>query len=60
MEASWRWGVLLIVLTMVIHAAAVVMMAFAGLSLDQHRFRPLGTLVVGNLDRIADVDNVGN
>jgi len=33
MEASWRWGVLLIVLTMVIHAAAVVTMAFAGLSL---------------------------
>ena len=28
--------------------------------LDQHRFRPLGKLVVGNLDRIADVDNVGN
>src|SRR6516165_6553304 len=33
MEASWRWGVLLIVLTMAIHAAAVVTMAFAGLSL---------------------------
>src|SRR5262249_55990794 len=29
MEASWRWGVLLIA----IHAAAVVTMAFAGLSL---------------------------
>ena len=28
--------------------------------LDQHRFRSLGKLVVGNLDRIADVDNVGN
>jgi hypothetical protein len=28
--------------------------------LDQHRFRPLGKLVVGNLDRIADIDNVGN
>ena len=28
--------------------------------LDQHRFRPLGKLVVGNLDRIADVDDVGN
>jgi len=33
MEANWRWGLLLIVLTMVIHAAAVVTMAFAGLSL---------------------------
>src|SRR6516225_9103245 len=33
MEASWRWGVLLIVLTMAIHAAAVVTMAFTGLSL---------------------------
>src|SRR6516165_2259927 len=33
MEASWRWGVLLIVLTMAIHAAAVVTRAFAGLSL---------------------------
>src|SRR6516164_8269401 len=33
MEASWRWGALLIVLTMVIHAAAVVTMAFTGLSL---------------------------
>src|SRR5262249_1051324 len=33
MEASWRWGVLLIVLTMVIHAAAVVTMAITGLSL---------------------------
>ena len=28
--------------------------------LDQQRFRPLGKLVVGNLDRIADIDNVGN
>jgi len=28
--------------------------------LDQHRFFPLGKLVVGNLDRIADVDNIGN
>jgi hypothetical protein len=28
--------------------------------LDQHRFRPLGKLVVGNLDRIADVDDVGD
>ena len=28
--------------------------------LDPHRFRPLGKLVVGNLDRIADVDNIGN
>src|SRR5262245_1548426 len=28
--------------------------------LDEHRFRSLGKLVVGNLDRIADVDNVGN
>jgi hypothetical protein len=27
--------------------------------LDEHRFRSLGNLVVGNLDRIADVDNVG-
>jgi len=27
---SWRWGLSLIVLTMTIHAAAVVMMAFAG------------------------------
>ena len=33
MEASWRWGLLLIGLTMVIHAAAVVTMAFTGLSL---------------------------
>jgi hypothetical protein len=28
--------------------------------LDQHRFPPLGKLVVGNLDRIADVDDVGD
>jgi len=28
--------------------------------LDPHRFRPLGKLVVGDLDRIADVDNVGD
>jgi Transposase IS66 family len=28
--------------------------------LDEHRFRSLGKLVVGNLDRIADVNNVGN
>ena len=28
--------------------------------LDEHHFRSLGKLVVGNLDRIADVDNVGN
>jgi hypothetical protein len=28
--------------------------------LDQHRFRPLCKLVIGNLDRIADIDNVGN
>jgi hypothetical protein len=28
--------------------------------LDQHRFRSLGKLVVSNLDRIADIDNVGN
>ena len=27
---------------------------------DEHRFRSLGKLVVGNLDRVADVDNVGN
>ena len=33
MEASWRWSVLLIVLTIAIHAAALVTMAFAGLSL---------------------------
>jgi hypothetical protein len=26
---------------------------------DKHCFRSLGKLVVGNLDRIADVDNVG-
>ena len=32
-NSSWRWGLSLIVLTMVIHAAAVVTMAFAGLSL---------------------------
>ena len=31
-----------------------------GTKLDQHRFRPLGKLVVGNLDRIADVDDVGD
>ena|ERR1700730_18307303 len=30
------------------------------LLLHEHRFRSLGKLVVGNLDRIADVDNVGN
>ena len=28
--------------------------------LDEHRFRSLGKLIVGNLDRIADVDNIGN
>ena len=28
--------------------------------LDRHRFRSLGKLVVGNLDRIADVHNIGN
>jgi hypothetical protein len=28
--------------------------------LDEHNLRPLGKLVVGNLDRIADIDNVGN
>jgi hypothetical protein len=28
--------------------------------LDPHRFRPLDKLVVGNLDRIADVDDVGD
>jgi hypothetical protein len=28
--------------------------------LDEHHFRSLGNLVVRNLDRIADVDNVGN
>jgi hypothetical protein len=28
--------------------------------LDEYHFRSLGKLVVGNLDRIADVDNVGN
>ena len=27
---SWRWGLLLIVLTITIHAAAAVMMAFLG------------------------------
>ena len=26
----------------------------------EHPFRSLGKLVIGNLDRIADVDNVGN
>ena len=31
MEASWRWGVLLIVLTMAIHAAAVVTNGFRGI-----------------------------
>jgi hypothetical protein len=30
MEMSWTWGLSLIVLTMAIHAAAVVMMAIAG------------------------------
>jgi hypothetical protein len=30
------------------------------LLLDEHRFRSLGKLVVGDLDRIAYVDNVGN
>jgi hypothetical protein len=28
--------------------------------LDEHRFRSLGKLVVCNLDRIADVHNMGN
>jgi hypothetical protein len=28
--------------------------------LDEHHFRSLGKLVVGNLDRIADVDNIRN
>jgi hypothetical protein len=28
--------------------------------LDEHRFRSLGKLVVSNLNRIADVHNVGN
>jgi ribosomal protein L5 len=28
--------------------------------LNEHRFRSLGNLVVGNLDRIADVNNIGN
>jgi hypothetical protein len=31
-----------------------------GRLLHQHRFRLLGKLVVGNLDRIADVDDLGN
>jgi hypothetical protein len=31
-----------------------------GRLLDEHRFRSLGKLVVGNLDRIANVDNIGN
>jgi hypothetical protein len=29
-------------------------------SLDQQRFGPVGKLVVGNLDRITNIDNVGN
>ena len=28
--------------------------------LDEHPFRSLGKLVVGNLNRIAHVDNIGN
>jgi hypothetical protein len=28
--------------------------------LDQHRFRPRGKLVVGNLDRIANIDDIGD
>ena len=28
--ASWRWGLLLIALTMAIHATVVVLMAFVG------------------------------
>jgi hypothetical protein len=28
--------------------------------LDEHRFRSSGNLVVSNLDRIAEIDNVGN
>src|SRR3977135_2438657 len=28
--------------------------------LDQHRFRPPGKVVIGHLDRIANVDDVGN
>jgi hypothetical protein len=28
--------------------------------LDEHHFRSLGKLVVGNLDRITDVDNIRN
>jgi hypothetical protein len=27
---------------------------------DEHRFRSYGNLVVSNLDRVTDVDNVGN
>jgi hypothetical protein len=27
---------------------------------DEHRFRSLGKLVVGNLDWIADIDDVGD
>jgi hypothetical protein len=33
---------------------------FCSRPLDEHRFRSLGQLIVGNLDRIADVDNVEN
>jgi hypothetical protein len=31
-----------------------------GRLLDEHRFRSLGNLVVRNLDRIADIDNIRN
>jgi hypothetical protein len=31
-----------------------------GRLLDEHRFRSLGNLVVRNLDRIADVDDIGD
>ena len=34
--------------------------AGATTNLKSNRFRPLGKLVVGNLDRIADVDDLGN
>src|SRR5262245_3730193 len=47
MQASWRWGVLLIVLTMAIHAAAVVTMAFAGSSLNLWNLIAIQICVIG-------------
>jgi hypothetical protein len=41
-------------------AAVSSLASFKPRLLDQHRLRSIGNVVIGNLDRIADVDNVGN